>query len=135
MKKGLLIVTGLFLLFSCSGSGNKGKSNQNYFDRDVSTYSTGADGIDEKIVFHRSTKEYEYYLRAAIYNSSDWSLEDKGHYTESYDNDNIVTLRLDNAKIKGMEKLGTISTVKIDLAARTAELISITGRHKAKEMN
>lgn len=135
MKKILLLFASALLLLSCGGSGNKGKSNQNYFDRDISTYSTGADGIDEKIVFHRNTKEYEYYMRAAIYDSSEWSLEDKGHYTESYDNGNIVTLRLDNAKIKGNEKLGTISTVKIDLAARTAELISITGRHLAKEMN
>lgn len=139
MKRVVFLIASVLLLFSCVGSGNKSEGskggNKNYLDREVSVYSTGASAIDEKMVFHRSTKEYEYYTKAVIYPSSEWVLEDKGHYTESFDNDNIVTCKLDNAKVKGDERLGTIHTVIIDLAAKTAELISIAGRHIATETN
>ena len=70
----------VLLICSCGGnnSGNRSsKNNANYFDRNMSVYATGASGVDERIVFHRDSKEYQYYMRAAVYNSSDWTLEDK----------------------------------------------------------
>lgn len=139
MKKFLLFFLSTFIIWSCGGntSGSKAsKNNANYLDRDVSTYATGASGIDQKIVLHRDTKEYQYYVRAAYYDSSEWHLDDEGHYTESYDEANkIVTCSLDNAKVKGNESLGTVHTVKINLEARTAELLFIAGRHIAKEVS
>lgn len=134
MKRLIIIISSIILVCSCGGSGSKSGNKQNYLEREVSTYSTGASGIDEKIVFHRSTKQYEYYTRAALYDSSNWELEDSGHYTESIGDDNIVTCKLDNARIKGEEKLGTIRTVKIDLESRTARFISIVGDSIAKEL-
>lgn len=138
MKKNILALLGVILICSCGGnSGNRSSSkNANYFDRDVSIYATGASGVDEKIVFHRDTKEYQYYMRAAVYNSSEWTLEDKGLYKESFDeNSKTVTCSLDNSKVKGNERLGTVHTVKINLETRTAQFISIANTTSAKEVS
>ena len=108
---------------------------QNYLDRSVSEYSTGADAIDQKIVLHRDTKSYELYSRDVLYNG-EWELEDKGHYEETIDRENnSVTCELDNAKVKSDEdeRLGTIFRVKIFLGERKAQFVSLVGGHLAKD--
>ncbi len=139
MKNKIIAFLSVFLICSCggnSGSGASSSNKANYLERNISTYVTGADGIDEKIVFHRDTKEYQYFTRAAIYDSSKWTLEDAGHYIESTsENGKIVTCSLDNSRVKGNEKLGTVHTVKINLEARTAQFISIANNTSAKEVS
>lgn len=108
---------------------------QNYLDRSISEYSTGADAIDQKIVLHRDTKSYELYSRYVLYNG-DWELEDKGHYEETIDRENnSVTCELDNAKVKSEddERLGTIFRVKIFLGERKAQFVSLVRGHMAKD--
>lgn len=136
MKKIIFALLSVVLVYSCAGGAGKKKGNAlNYFDRNVSEYSTGADGIDQKVVFNRGTKEYQVFTKATMFDG-DWELEDNGHYEESFDNDNIVTCELDNAKLKreDNERLGTIFRVKIFLKSRTASFISIAGESGASDI-
>lgn len=138
MRKIIMLFASILLVCSCGGnsSGNKSTRNKtNYFDRAISSYSTGADGIDDKVVLNRGTKEYQVYQKAVVYNR-DWELIDKGHYEESFDNDDVVTCELDNAKVKrdDNEKLGTIFRVKIFLSSRNAQFISIAGTSHAQDI-
>lgn len=124
------------LVYSCAGgTGKKTGNAPNYFDRIVSEYSTEAGGIDQKVVLNRTTKEYQVFTKATMFDG-DWELEDSGHYEESFDNDNTVTCELDNAKLKrnDEERLGTIFRVKIFLKSRTASLISIAGDSRANDI-
>ncbi|MBR4479310.1 MAG: hypothetical protein IKO88_04830 [Bacteroidales bacterium] len=132
MKRAIFAILSIVLVCSCGGTSNKSVTKHNYLNRTVSAYSTEESGIDQKIVLNRETKEYQMYLRAVIYDG-DWELSDKGHYQESIDN-NTVTCELDNAMVKGEEKLGTVFRVKIYLDSRTAEFISIAGISDARDI-
>lgn len=105
-----------------------------YYDRNVSEYATGEDGIDQKVVLKRGTKEYQIFTKAVMI-GGDWELEDEGHYDEHSD-DGIVTCELDNALLKreDNEKLGTINKVIINLSSRSATLVSIAGKSYARDI-
>lgn len=128
MRKLLFALLCVLLFVSCA------EKQTNYLGREVSVYSTGADGIDEKVVLHRSTKEYEVYNRAVVLNY-DWQLVDKGRYKESIDGDE-VTCELNNDYVKRNddEKLGTIFRVKILLSTREAVFSSISGKTYASDI-
>lgn len=122
MRKLLFALLSVLLFVSCE------EKQKTYLDREDSVYSTGADGIDQKVVLHRLTQQYEVYERLVIYDY-DWQLVDKGRYKESVEGD-IVTCELDNDYVKRNddEKLGTIFRVKITLSTQEAVFSSISGK-------
>lgn len=137
MKKILVAILSVLIICSCGGKSKGLKNKPNYFDRNVSVYEVFATGISEKIILHRETKTYKYYIRNAMYESSEWELVDEGNYKESYDEGTqVVTCSLDRAKVKAEKAEGssTVNKVIINLESHSAELSSIAWTRIAREV-